>query len=242
MSDLLNSCYACDLSGAPIGFPTAIGDDTVMNTSRAVHGPKGLNKACSEDCDTFCGGNISVTGFQFYSGNQSFYIRMRNTKRNLQASTCGSYTPTCEDYTRRSEVCTTNCTGILKRKPRITSLSQYGGGISPHVGAVTQKQQLKDLKRSLRTFVRGAQMSASARIRANRPKQCVTGTCRGPGLNKNTASSFIAINRYNPRPFNQTQTVELSCCTNANVGTAVRGNNKPSIPKKVIVCQDSCPV
>jgi len=239
MSDLLNSCYVCDASG--IGFPQPTGDDIVMNTSRAVHGPAGFNASCSE-CDTKCSENVSATGFQFQYASQSFYIRLRNTKRSLQASTCGSYTPTCEDYTRRSETCTENCGGLLKRKPRITSLSQYGGGISPHVGAVTQKQHLKDIKRSVRTFVRGNQMTSSALIRSKRPRQCVTGTCRGPGVNKNTASTFIAINRYHPRAGNQNQTAELSCCTNSNVGTAVRGNNLPSIPKKVIVCQDSCPV
>jgi hypothetical protein len=238
MSDLLNSCYVCDPSG--IGFPQATGDDTVMNTTRAVHTPAGFNAPCGE-CTTTCAQDISATGFQFQYASQTFYIRMRNTKRALRSSTCSSYTPTCQDYTRRSEVCTTDCTGILKRKPRVTSLSKYGGGISPHVGAVTQKQQLKDIKRSLRTFVRGAQMSASARIRANRPRQCVTGACRGAGINKNTASSFIAINKYPPRAVNQNQTMELTCCTNTNIGTAVRGNNLPSIPKKVVVCQDSCP-
>jgi hypothetical protein len=240
MSDLLNSCYTCDVSGNPIGFPSAVGDDTVMNTSRAVHGPKGLNQACSTSCGTFCDGSVAVSGFQFYSGNQSYYIRTRNTKRSLQATTCGSYTPSYDEYSRRSTVCTETCSGSGKQK--VTRMSKYGGGISPHVGAVTQKQQLKDIKRSLRTFVRGSQMSSSALIRANRPRQCVTGTCRGPGINKNTASTFITINRYNPRPVNQNQMAELSCCTNANVGRAVRGNNLPSIPKKVIVCQDSCPV
>jgi hypothetical protein len=242
MSDLLNTCYTCDLSGNPIGFPSAEGDDTVMNTSRAVHGPKGLNQACSSSCTTFCDGTVPVAGFQFYSANQSFYIRTRNTKRALQATTCGSYTPSYDEYSRRVAVCTENCSGSGSGKQRVTRMSQYGGGISPHVGAVTQKQQLKDIKRSLRTFVRGPQMSSSALIRANRPKQCVGGTCRGPGINKNTASTFVNINRYHPKSTNQTQTAELSCCTNSNVGTVARGNNKPSIPKKVIVCQYSCPV
>lgn len=237
MSDLLNSCYVCDPSG--IGFPEPTGDDIVMNTSRAVHGPAGFNASCSE-CDTKCSENVSPTGFQFQYANQSFFIRLRNTKRSIQANTCGSYTPTCEDYTRRSETCTENCGDLLKRKPRITTISQYGGGISPHVGAVTHKQHLKDIKRSVRTFVRGNQMTSSALIRSNRPRQCLTNSCKKPS--KNTASTFISINRYHPRAINQNQIVELSCCTNANVGTQVRGNNLPSIPKKVIVCQETCPV
>lgn len=238
MSDLLNSCYVCDPSG--IGYPQATGNDVVLNVTRAVHGPAGFNRPCGE-CDTTCSQDVSATGFQFQYASQSFFIRLRNTKRSLMASTCGSYTPTYDQYTKRTEVCTENCGDLLKPKPRITSLSQYGGVISPHVGAVTHKQHLKDLKRSVRTFVRGNQMSASSLIRANRPRQCVTGTCRGPGVNKNTASTFITINRYPPRAGNPTQTMELTCCTNANVGTQRRGNNLPSIPKKVIVCQDSCP-
>lgn len=239
MSDLLNSCYLCDPSG--IGYPEPTGNDIVMNTTRAVHGPVSFNTSCSE-CDTKCSENVLATGFQFQYASQSFYIRLRNTKRSLQASTCSSYTPSYKDYTMRSETCTENCGGVLKRKPRITSLSQYGGGISPHIGAVTQKQHLKDIKRSVRTVVRGNQMSASALIRSRRSKQCIIGSCRGSGVNKNTASMFITINRYHPRAGNQNQTIELSCCTNANVGTQSRGNNLPSIPKKVIVCQNSCPI
>lgn len=219
MSSLLNSCYDC--SGA-IGFPQAIGDDVVTNTTRAVHGPDGFNASCY-GCTT-CGGQTNTpTGFQFHYASQTFHIRLRNAKKTMEG--CASYTPTYQEYTKRSLVCTESCSGSGKQ--RVTTMSKYGGGISPHVGAVTHKQHLNDIKRAQRTVVRGNQMSSSSFIRANRPMHCVSGSCKG--LNKNTAATFIAINRYPPRSGNPTQSMSLPCCT-SNVGTEVRGNNLPSHP------------
>lgn len=229
MTSLLNSCYDC--SGA-IGFPSATGDDIVMNTTRAVHGPQGFNASCGSPCETCTGHPTTIAGFQAPYTTQSFYLKTRNLKKALRASSCAGYTPTCEDYERKKAVCTENCSGTTK--PRITPFSQYGGGISPFVGAVTQKQHLKDIKRANSTMVRGAQMTASARLRTLRPRYTNT------KINKNTAGSFIALNRYNPRPQNQTQGVQLSCCT-TSVGANKRGNLRPSIQKTVVICQESCP-
>lgn len=198
-----------------------------MNTTHAIRQPEGFNASCG-DCTTSCGQTIIPTGFQFYYASQSFYIRMRNTKKAIMTDTCASYKSI-------PNTCVDNCIGSGKQ--RVTTMPQFGGGISPHIGAVTQKQQLKDIKRSMRTFVRGAQMTSTSLIRANRPKYC--GTPRM--INKNTAGTFININRYNPRPVNQNQLIEQSCCSTSSVGTDKRGNNLPSICKNVRVCQDSCP-
>lgn len=229
----MESCYDC--SGYT-GYPSALGDDNVLYQSSSLR--SGLfNQPCA-DCSNICAANLPVNAYQFYYTSQSHYLRLKLEKSRYSSTTCGSYTPGYDEWARRETVCTQTC--AVNTKNKVSTMPKFGGGISPHKGAVTQKEFLRRMKDRQATTVRGQQMTSSTFLLSQRPRGCVTGACRGPGINKNTAATMNAMHKYPPRAVVQNQAVALPCCTTAPVNVPT-GNNLPSIPKNVIVCR-TCPV
>lgn len=148
-ASMLNSCYTCDPSGAPIGYPSPYGDDEILNTSRGVY------SQCSAIPDP---------------GLQTYFIRLRNTKETIRV--CASYTPACNDPNRLT-TCTESCT--VPNYQKVTRMPKFGGTASPHTAPATNKQYLNDTKRGTKTIVRGPQMSAASFIRGRRPVYAVYG-------------------------------------------------------------------